>query len=119
MIDVVISSSVALKSKQIARDLRKLQESKAYSQHYEFQSVLGEGAFCTVYQAIDKETGEQIAVKVIKRKTLHKDGVELLKQEAKLLQSMDHKNIVKFKHVSIKEASNPLFFLTSCDNDTR
>ena len=62
--------------------------------------MLGEGAFCTVYRAIDKETNEQIAVKVIKRKTLHKEGVELLKQEANLLQEMDHKNIVKFKHVS-------------------
>ena len=47
--------------------------------------MLGEGAFCTVYQAIDKETKEQIAVKVIKRKILHKEGVELLKQEAELL----------------------------------
>ena len=93
--------SPALQTKQKVRDLRKLQESKAYSQHYEFQRVLGEGAFYTVYQAIDKETGEQIAVKVIKRKTLHKEGVELLKQEAELLQSMDHKNIVKFKHVSL------------------
>ena len=89
-----------MKTKQIARDLRKLQETEDYSNHYEFHSVLGEGAFCTVYQAVDKETGEQIAVKVIKRKTLHKEGVELLKQEANLLQSMDHKNIVKFKHVS-------------------
>ena len=81
---------MALKSKQIARDLRKLQESKSYSDHYEFQSVLGEGAFCTVYRAVDKETNEQIAVKVIKRKTLQKEGVQLLKQEAELLQSMDH-----------------------------
>lgn len=41
-----------------------MQLSEAYSQHYEFQKVLGEGAFCTVYQAVDKETNEQIAVKV-------------------------------------------------------
>ena len=40
------------------------------------------------------------SMQVIKRKTLHKESVELLKQEAELLQSMDHKNIVKFKHVS-------------------
>ena len=78
----------------------KLQRSAAYSEHYEFEKVLGEGAFCTVFQAIDKETGEQIAVKVIKRKTLHKEAVELLKQEASLLQEMDHQNIVRFKHVS-------------------
>jgi len=94
------TASPLLQDKQIARDLLKLQQSKSYSRHYEFQSVLGEGAFCTVYQAIDKETEELIAVKVIKRKILHKEGVELIKQEANLLQEMDHSNIVRFKHVS-------------------
>ena len=62
--------------------------------------MLGEGSFCTVYRAIDKETNAQIAVKVIKRKNLHKDGVSLLRKEAELLQTIDHANIVKFKHVS-------------------
>ena len=88
--------------KQAARDLRKLQERRAYSEHYVFESVLGEGSFCTVYRAIDKETNTQIAVKVIKRKNLHKDGASLLKKEAELLQTIDHTNIVKFKHVSIE-----------------
>ena len=80
--------------------MRKLQERRAYSEHYVFQSVLGEGSFCTVYRAIDKETNTQIAVKVIKRKNLHKDGVSLLRKEAELLQTINHANIVKFKHVS-------------------
>ena len=55
-----------------------------------------------MYRAIDKETNTQIAVKVIKRKNLHKDGVSLLRKEAELLQTIDHANIVKFKHVSTK-----------------
>ena len=69
--------------------------------------MLGEGAFCRVYRAVDKETNEEIAVKVIKRKNLHKESVELLKQEAELLQSMDHKNIIKFKH--FKEIKGKIF----------
>ena len=70
--------------------------------------MLGEGSFCTVYRAIDKETNTQIAVKVIKRKNLHKDGVSLLRKEAELLQTINHANIVKFKHVST--IFDPLFF---------
>ena len=73
--------------------------------------MLGEGAFCTVYQALDLDTEEVIAVKVsshisltrvqvIKRKNLYKDSIELLRQEAELLKSIDHPNIVQFKHVS-------------------
>ena len=61
----MISPQLVQKQKWIERDLRKLQQNKSYSQHYEFQAVLGEGAFCTVYQAVDKETNDLVAVKVI------------------------------------------------------
>ena len=61
---------------------------------------MGQGAFCTVYQAKDHLAGELIAVKVIKRKTMTASNVELLKKEAELLEGIKHENIVKFKHVS-------------------
>ena len=46
--------------KNAERDLKKLQQSEVHSNYYEFQQVLGEGAFCTVYQALDLETGEVV-----------------------------------------------------------
>jgi len=46
------------------KDIYKLRSNPMYAKHYEFEKVLGEGAFCTVYQAVDKETRERIAVKV-------------------------------------------------------
>ena len=78
--------------------------------------MLGEGSFCTVYRAIDKETNTQIAVKVIKRKNLHKDGVSLLRKEAELLQTINHANIVKFKHVSTQLSPFQIFFADLCCN---
>jgi len=69
-------------------DLLKLRSNESFTEYYDFQKVLGEGAFCTVYQALDLKSGEQIAVKVIKRKNLHKEDVNLLRKEAELLQSI-------------------------------
>ena len=42
-----------------------------------------------------------VVIQVIKRKNLYKDSIELLRQEAELLKSIDHPNIVQFKHVSV------------------
>ena len=42
-----------------------------------------------------------IALKVIKRKLMKGNQIDLLRKEAELLQSINHENIVKFKHVSI------------------
>ena len=53
-----------------------------------------------MYQAQDKLTGELIALKVIKKELMKGNQIDLLRKEAELLQSIDHTNIVKFKHVS-------------------
>jgi len=44
-------------------DIYRLQSK--YGHAYEFINKLGTGAFCTVYKAMDRQTGEVIAVKVI------------------------------------------------------
>lgn len=69
--------------------------------------MLGQGAFCTVYQAKDKRTKEVIALKVIKRKLMKGNQIDLLRKEAELLQSINHENIVKFKH--IREIKGKIF----------
>jgi calcium/calmodulin-dependent protein kinase I len=62
-----------------------------------------------VYKALDKRKNQLIALKVIKRKTLCKESIELLRSEADLLHSLKHSNIVTFKHVSIETYALNLF----------
>mgnify|MGYP006212113519 CR=1 FL=1 len=66
---------------------------------YEFYEVLGEGAFSTAYRAKFLPTGEEIAVKVLKAERETEQVIALTKQEAKLLNKLNHKNIVKVKHL--------------------
>ena len=54
------------------------------------------GAFSTVYKVINKETNVSYAVKQIIKKKLSKEDEVGLQQEVEILQSMDHKHIVKF-----------------------
>lgn len=44
-------------------DINRLNKQK-YSEYYLFEKLLGQGAFCQVYQAIDQKSGERVAVKV-------------------------------------------------------
>ena len=52
-----------------------------------------------VHRAIFKPTGEEIAVKILKAERETMQMIELTKQEAVLLNSLDHPNIVKVKHL--------------------
>ena len=79
-----------------------MRDNPNYSRYYKFHRLLGHGAFCSVYSAEDIKSKELIAVKVIKRKTLNPQSVQLLKKESELLQSIEHENVVGFKHVSFK-----------------
>lgn len=52
--DFICSAQIATLTKAERDELKLLQQEKEYIEHYDFQSVLGQGAFCTVYQAKDR-----------------------------------------------------------------
>jgi serine/threonine protein kinase len=57
--------------------------------------VLGEGAFSVVYSAIDRQTREKVAIKVIKKYQMdEKQRISVLK-EVNLMKQLNHPNIVK------------------------
>ena len=47
--DFICSAQIATLTKAERDELKLLQQEKEYIEHYDFQSVLGQGAFCTVY----------------------------------------------------------------------
>lgn len=61
------------------------------------QNVLGSGSYGKVFKASDKKDGSmQIAIKVINKQKLDPDDLESLKNEVRLMQQVDHPNIVKY-----------------------
>ena len=55
-------------------------------------SIIGEGAFGKVYDALDQQSGDHLAVKILRPE--HADGVE---REIALLKALSHPHIVQFR----------------------
>ncbi|SMN18972.1 similar to Saccharomyces cerevisiae YFR014C CMK1 Calmodulin-dependent protein kinase [Maudiozyma saulgeensis] len=67
--------------------------------NYDFGKTLGAGTFGLVREAMNISTGEKVAVKILLKKALKGNDVQLqmLYDELSLLQHLHHPNIVEFK----------------------
>lgn len=77
-------------------------------ERFEIIKEVGDGTFGNVWQAINKESGEVVAIKKLKRKYFSWEECLNLR-EVQSLRKMNHPNIVKLKEV-IRE-NNILFFI--------
>lgn len=59
--------------------------------------MIGKGHFGTVFRALDLMTGKTVAIKQINVKDSRKSDIEDMMQEATLLSSLAHDNIVKYE----------------------
>jgi len=67
--------------------------------HYELGAILGTGSFAEVKVAVSKSDKIEYAVKCIDKKSLDQDDQEALEMEVKILQQVNHSNIVELKEV--------------------
>lgn len=80
-----------------------------FSDFYIYIATLGSGSFGKVVHALDRQTGLEVAVKVINKKTVKPGKILELKKEAEILSALNHPNIVKFIH--LKETEKRLFLV--------
>ncbi|OMJ80609.1 hypothetical protein SteCoe_19093 [Stentor coeruleus] len=90
-------------------ELDKEDHNDKFSDFYIYISTLGSGSFGKVVHAIDRSSGEEVAVKVIEKKTVKQGKIAELKKESEILASLDHPNIVKFIH--LKETDKRVFLV--------
>lgn len=62
---------------------------------YQFEEKLGTGSFAVVKRAINKNTGDVVAIKIIEKRNLSTQELETLNEEVEILQKIDHEHIVK------------------------
>ena len=65
--------------------------------NYLIQHKIGEGSFSKVKLAINKITNEKVAIKIISKNKLMKTDKIRIEREIKILKSISHQNIIKFK----------------------
>ena len=82
------SSSYILDKFSIQKDFRK---------KYEYQSLIGSGAFGKVRLYLDRDSRTfKYAIKTIKKNIFKRHSIESIKREVDILRSLDHPNIVKY-----------------------
>ena len=60
------------------------------------KNKLGEGGFSDVYRVKSKRDGSEYAVKIMEKAGMHKDDVESVYEEVRIMKLLQHPNIVKF-----------------------
>ena len=82
------SSSYILDKYSIQKDFRK---------KYEYQSLIGSGAFGKVRLYLDRDSKTfKYAIKTIKKNIFKRHSIDSIKREVNILRSLDHPNIVKY-----------------------
>ncbi|KAG2450362.1 hypothetical protein HYH02_004867 [Chlamydomonas schloesseri] len=71
-------------------------ESEAARTRFQLQSVLGKGAYGTVYAAIDTASGERVAIKVIPVTEQDREEFKQIQREVAFLADCNHPNVVRY-----------------------
>ena len=66
---------------------------------YEVKNKLGSGKFGLVKLGIDKKTGQNVAIKIMKKSTMDSSDLELVRTEIEILKICQHPNIIRLYNV--------------------
>ena len=68
-----------------------------FANRYEVKEILGQGGMGTVFKAVDRELGEVIAIKTLKKEFLADDptALERFRSEIRLARRISHRNVVR------------------------
>lgn len=80
--------------------------------YYKFEEELGAGSFAVVKSAVNKKTGELVAVKIINRQEMEEDDEVALQSEIEILSNCDHPNVVKMYEVF--DESDFMYIVLEC-----
>ena len=80
------------------------EESKAdyisnFGDIYSVRDLLGVGAFGVVLLVKNRITGEKSAMKIINKNSLSARALKVLKNESKIMKSLNHRSVVSFKRI--------------------
>ncbi|KAI8331495.1 kinase-like domain-containing protein [Chlamydoabsidia padenii] len=64
-------------------------------ERYQLLEKIGDGAFSIVYEALDTETNEKVAVKVVDQTKLKRDQKASILKEIRIMQTLKHPSVVR------------------------
>ena len=85
--------------------------------HFKLGNLIGQGSYGKVYEALDEERGQLIAVKIIDKNRLNNINYSITKieSEIEILSKLHHKNIVKY-YGSSQSKNHLQIYFEYCEN---
>jgi len=106
-----VSSEPARKGNRSRRTSNDIVLPGALAEAYQLDGALGSGAFGTVWRATHIDSGELVAIKVIERTRQLVEDFRLELNEAEILKSLDHPNIVQLKELAADPSGDGCFLV--------
>jgi serine/threonine protein kinase len=79
-----------------------------FSEYFEYRAAIGHGGFGFVIAALDKETGEEIAIKMLRKDKAPDVVIDMFKKEAEILQSF-HENTLNHSKSTDSRSSSRIY----------
>jgi len=67
--------------------------------YYELREVIGKGKFGLVKLALHKKTQKLVAVKIMRKKDMNAQDIELARREIEILKIWQHPNIIQLLNI--------------------
>ncbi len=114
------SNDDLIKIYKILEDEKNIKLEKIKIRRYKIGNLIGQGSYGKVYEALDEERGQLIAVKVIDKKRLNSfssnsnSSLSSIESEIEILSKLNHKNIIKY-YGSLQSKNHLKIFLEYCE----
>ena len=114
------SNDDLIKIYKILEDEKNLNFEKIKIRRYKIGNLIGQGSYGKVYEALDEERGQLIAVKIIDKKRLNSfssnsnSSISSIESEIEILSKLNHKNIIKY-YGSLQSKNHLKIFLEYCE----
>ena len=102
----------ALKKEEKIKWLKAIREDIGcynFTDYYDMKDILGKGKFGLVRMAIHKGTKKSVAIKIMKKKDMNAQDIELVRREIEILKICQHPNIIRL--LDIFENSDYIFIV--------
>ncbi|XP_027366575.1 probable serine/threonine-protein kinase At1g54610 [Abrus precatorius] len=81
------------------------------AESYKMIDKVGQGTYSNVYKALDRDTGEIVALKKVRFNTSEPESIKFMAREIMILQRLDHPNVVKLKGLATSRMQYSLYLV--------
>ncbi|XP_058758535.1 probable serine/threonine-protein kinase At1g54610 [Vicia villosa] len=81
------------------------------AESYKMIDKVGQGTYSNVYKALDRDTGDIVALKKVRFNTSEPESIKFMAREIAILQRLDHPNIVKLKGLATSRMQYSIYLV--------